>query len=378
MVFVIDSAASVMSGRSHITLPDATRFETAIPASSTFFAQGTRARHMTEQLARRLPAGTEIRIESTVPPNIWVKLPQVPAWIVTPLIVVVRTPPGLGRILPALLVVLGIALAFSLFVAWQLQRPVRAMAEAAEKLATRREAMPLKERGPLELRQLTERFNRMTRDIVQADRERNTMLAGIAHDLKTPLSRLRLRAEMIDDTQVSTGITRDVEAMARIVDQFLIFARGAEADSPSVAVDERLPFLVQPFVEQGYDISVVAHAGTRFKVKATHLERMLNNLLDNAVTYGRAPIVVSTGICAEGWRLSVEDHGNGIPEADLQRIARPFVRLDPARSGNAHCGLGLAIVDKLARQLGGRLLLENRPQGGLKVSVIFTGRDDTA
>lgn len=368
MAFIIKAAAEVHDGKSTLVLPDLVQ---VVPANlshgNVFDPPGAR---LSVELARRLPAGTQLRIERTPPPRIWARLPNHDYWIATPLLAV-RSPPSSSTILPGLAAVLGITIVFALFAAWQLQRPVRDMAAAAEQLATHRIRTPVKERGPLELRQLTERFNRMSHDIVQTDRERNTMLAGIAHDLKTPLARLRLRAEMLDDVQMSEGITRDAESMARIVDQFLLFARGIETDSNPSPVESRLASLAQPFVDQGHEIALDLKAGPTFRLKQTYLERIINNLLDNAVSYGKSPMVIRTLHDANGWQLLVEDSGPGIPPEDLNRIVRPFVRLDPARGGNAHCGLGLAIVDKLTQELGGRVGFSNRPQGGLQVALIF-------
>lgn len=370
MAFIIKAAAEVHDGNSTLTLPDLVQVVPATLAHADVFESGDKSQRLTTELARRLPAGTQIRIERTPPPRIWARLPGHDYWIATP-VLAVRSPPGTSTILPGLAAVLGITVIFALFAAWQLQRPVRDMANAAEQLAKHRLRSPVKERGPFELRQLTERFNRMSHDIVQTDRERNTMLAGIAHDLKTPLARLRLRAEMLDDVQMSDGIVRDAESMARIVDQFLLFARGIEADSTPSPVESRLQALIQPFLDQGYAIDLDLKAGPTFRLKQTYLERIINNLLDNAVTYGKAPLAIRTSHDSSGWRLTVEDSGPGIPAEDMNRIVRPFVRLDPARGGNAHCGLGLAIVDKLTQQLGGRVAFSNRPTGGLQVTLIF-------
>ncbi|MDE2288468.1 MAG: HAMP domain-containing protein [Burkholderiales bacterium] len=378
MAFIFRSAQAVMDGHSHIPLPDSVHFEKALFDGPNAFTPAGQSEHLTQQLAQRLPAGTDLRIEQSTPPRMWAKLPGAKQWISTPIVMVHTPPSALKAILPGVLTVLLITVIFSLLTAWLLQRPVRDMAAAAEKLAIGEDVKPLKERGPRELRQLTERFNRMITDIAQAERERNTMLAGIAHDLKTPLSRLRLRAEIIDDPAVTRGIVRDVESMARIVDQFLLFARGVESLGPPAPVDSRLPYVLQVFADQGHSINTALHAGPHFQLKATHLERIVNNLLDNAVSYGQAPLSVCTARTANGWELAVEDSGPGIPEEDLARIVRPFVRLDPARSGNAHCGLGLAIVDKLAQQLGGKLVLNNRPSGGLRAAVIFPLRDNAA
>ncbi|MDR3399763.1 MAG: ATP-binding protein [Pandoraea sp.] len=377
MAFIIKAAAEVHDGSSTLTLPDLVQVVPVSFAHSDVFEPTSKNARLTTELARRLPAGTQLRVERTPPPRIWARLPGRDYWIATP-VLSVRNPPGTATILPGLAAVLGITVIFALFAAWQLQRPVRDMAAAAEQLATHRIRTQVKERGPLELRQLTERFNRMSHDIVQTDRERNTMLAGIAHDLKTPLARLRLRAEMIDDVQMSEGITRDAESMTRIVDQFLLFARGIEMDSAASPVEARIPSLIAPFLDQGYAIELDLQAGPGFRLRQTYLERIVNNLLDNAVTYGRAPLAIRTSQDASGWRLVIEDSGPGIPNEDINRIVRPFVRLDPARGGNAHCGLGLAIVDKLTQQLGGRVSFSNRATGGLQVTLMFPPDDPGA
>ncbi|VVD63974.1 two-component sensor histidine kinase [Pandoraea eparura] len=374
MAFIIKAAAEVHDGNSTLTLPDLVQVVPISFAHGDVFEPVSKSARLTTELARRLPAGTQLRVERTPPPRIWARLPGRDYWIATP-VLSVRNPPGTATILPGLAAVLGITVIFALFAAWQLQRPVRDMAAAAEQLATHRVRTQVKERGPLELRQLTERFNRMSHDIVQTDRERNTMLAGIAHDLKTPLARLRLRAEMIDDAQMSEGITRDAESMTRIVDQFLLFARGIEMESAASPVEARIPALIAPFLDQGYAIELDLQAGPGFKLRQTYLERIVNNLLDNAVTYGRAPLAIRTSHDASGWRLVIEDSGPGIANEDINRIVRPFVRLDPARGGNAHCGLGLAIVDKLTQQLGGRVSFSNRPTGGLQVTLMFPPED---
>ncbi|VVD89638.1 two-component sensor histidine kinase [Pandoraea horticolens] len=374
MAFIIKAASEVHDGNSTLTLPDLVQVVPVSFAHGDVFEPTSKHARLTTELARRLPAGTQLRVERTPPPRIWARLPGRDYWIATP-VLSVRNPPGTATILPGLAAVLGITVIFALFAAWQLQRPVRDMAAAAEQLATHRVRTQVKERGPLELRQLTERFNRMSQDIVQTDRERNTMLAGIAHDLKTPLARLRLRAEMIDDVQMSEGITRDAESMTRIVDQFLLFARGIEMDSAASPVEARIPSLIAPFLDQGYAIELDLQAGPGFRLRQTYLERIVNNLLDNAVTYGRAPLAIRSSQDAGGWRLVIEDSGPGIPNEDINRIVRPFVRLDPARGGNAHCGLGLAIVDKLTQQLGGRVSFSNRSTGGLQVTLMFPPDD---
>ena len=225
-------------------------------------------------------------------------------------------------------------------------------------------------------------FNRMAADLWATDEERNTMLAGIAHDLKTPLSRLRLRAEMLADQKAGAGIERDVESMSAIVEQFLAYAQSGDSEAREVSVDRHLRGLVQPFAEHGKHVALDLNAGERFRLKPTHLERIVVNLLDNAFAYGAAPVSVRTAADERGFTLTVEDHGAGVPEADIDRVMRPFVRLDPARGGNAHCGLGLAIVDRLVRHLGGELaagpVTPGAPSPGFRVTMRFPFSTATA
>jgi len=373
MAFQLQAFQAVVDGRLHVTLPDLVT-ETAAPPAADTQPPSDKSAELARQLQRRLPAGTQVRLESGPTPRVFVLLPHREKWLAMPLLWV-HAPPSVSAVVPGVMVVLAIAIVFSLFAAWQIQRPVRALAAAAGALARRRQVAPLKERGPYELRQLTDQFNRMAADISAADDERNTMLAGIAHDLKTPLSRLRLRAEMLSDAKAGAGIERDVQSMSSIVEQFLAYAQSGDSEARDVTVDRHLRGLVQPFAEQGKHVALELHAGERFRLKPTHLERIVVNLLDNAFAYGAEPVRVATASDERGFTLLVEDHGAGIPQDAVDRVMRPFVRLDPARGGNAHCGLGLAIVDRLVRHLGGELQIgqaeSSAANPGFRVTMHF-------
>jgi two-component system osmolarity sensor histidine kinase EnvZ len=230
------------------------------------------------------------------------------------------------------------------------------------------------ERGPREQRQLTHGFNQMVREVSQSESDRAVMLAGVAHDLKTPLARLRLRAEMMDDEKTRDGVVRDVDSMAHIVDQFLVFAHDRPDGSEPVAVDQQCERVARAYraVAPGADtVRLKLEAGPGFVLPAATLDRLLSNLLDNAHAYGAPPIVIETRREAKGWVLSVSDHGKGIAPDDLIKASRPFVRLDPARGGSGHSGLGLAIVERLARRAGGECEIGNQVDGGLRVAMTF-------
>ncbi|WP_373379339.1 ATP-binding protein [Cupriavidus nantongensis] len=371
MLFQLDSIERALDARPPAKLPSLV--ETANTADADEHAtapKGGRSRRLVEQFISRLPQGTEIRLEDETTPRIWIKLPSRADWIAMPILWVHNPPPD-NRLVPGVMLVVGVAIVFAVLIAWQIQRPVRDMANAAALLSRQHAVPPLRERGPHELRQLIERFNRMVADLARIDQERNTMLAGIAHDLKTPLARLRLRAEMLADPKAAAGVTRDVDSMAAIVEQFLSFAQTSESTARPVPVDRRVNELAASLAEQERQVVLSLGAGEGFRMIATQLDRIVGNLVDNAYAYGKPPVCIATSRTPDGYMLVVEDQGDGIPDHDKERATLPFVRLDPARGGNAHSGLGLAIVDRLVRQAGGKLNLVNAEGGGLRVEMVF-------
>ncbi|MCO4890143.1 ATP-binding protein [Cupriavidus sp. WGtm5] len=371
MLFQLDSIERALDARPPARLPSLV--ETANTADADEHAtapKGGRSRRLVEQFISRLPQGTEIRLEDETTPRIWIKLPSRADWIAMPILWVHNPPPD-NRLVPGVMLVVGVAIVFAVLIAWQIQRPVRDMANAAALLSRQHAVPPLRERGPHELRQLIERFNRMVADLARIDQERNTMLAGIAHDLKTPLARLRLRAEMLADPKAAAGVTRDVDSMAAIVEQFLSFAQTSESTARPVPVDRRVNELAASLAEQERQVELSLGAGEGFRMIATQLDRIVGNLVDNAYAYGKPPVSIATSRTPDGYMLVVEDRGVGIPDDDKERATLPFVRLDPARGGNAHSGLGLAIVDRLVRQAGGKLNLVNADGGGLRVEMLF-------
>lgn len=371
MLFQLDSIERALDARPPARLPSLV--ETANTADADEHAtapKGGRSRRLVEQFISRLPQGTEIRLEDETTPRIWIKLPDRADWIAMPILWVHNPPPD-NRLVPGVMLVVGVAIVFAVLIAWQIQRPVRDMANAAALLSRQHAVPPLRERGPHELRQLIERFNRMVADLARIDQERNTMLAGIAHDLKTPLARLRLRAEMLADPKAAAGVTRDVDSMAAIVEQFLSFAQTSESTARPVPVDRRVNELAASLAEQERQVVLSLGAGEGFRMIATQLDRIVGNLVDNAYAYGKPPVCIATTRTPDGYMLVVEDQGDGIPDHDKERATLPFVRLDPARGGNAHSGLGLAIVDRLVRQAGGKLNLVNAEGGGLRVEMVF-------
>ncbi|MDR5742320.1 ATP-binding protein [Caballeronia sp. LZ029] len=327
-----------------------------------------------EDLKDRLPDGTDVRLsEPGGPPSVWVHGVKDTGWVVVP-VQPLRPPRSRDRMLVWLALIFSTAVLAALFGAWQLQYPLRSLAQAVGRFGRGQPTPPVPERGPRELRQLTHGFNQMVREVSQTESDRAVMLAGVAHDLKTPLARLRLRAEMMDDKKMRDGVVRDVDSMAHIVDQFLVFAHDRPDGSEPVPVDEQCERIARAYraVSPGAQpIRLKLEAGPAFALPAATLDRLLSNLLDNAHAYGAPPVVIETRREARGWVLSVSDHGKGIAPDDLIKASRPFVRLDPARGGSGHSGLGLAIVERLARRVGGECEIGNRADGGLQVAMTF-------
>jgi two-component system, OmpR family, osmolarity sensor histidine kinase EnvZ len=216
--------------------------------------------------------------------------------------------------------------------------------------------------GSTELRALVQAFNNLALQVTAAAQTRQQLLAGVSHDLRTPLARLRLRAETQCEPEVADALTADLRALERIVDQFLAFVQG---DS-GVAFGEQAPVhqVVRDVVAlyaggpQAVDLlGLDANPLFDRPVADLALQRLLANLIDNAFAYGRPPVTVQLRADAERHciEIAVLDHGEGMSAADFQRARQPFVRLTGARSELGHCGLGLAIVAQMARQLGGSL-----------------------
>ncbi|HXZ10438.1 MAG TPA: ATP-binding protein, partial [Paraburkholderia sp.] len=327
-----------------------------------------------DDVRERMPPGTQVRVGTPgKPPTLWVRAATDRSWIVVP-VQPLRPPRPLDRMVWWLVIIFSAAVLAALFAAWQLQRPLRALANAVARFGRGQPVPPVPERGPRELRQLTHGFNQMVQEVASTENDRAVMLAGVAHDLKTPLARLRLRAEMMEETKLRDGVVRDVDSMAHIVDQFLVFAHDGADRSEPVEVDvqcERVARTYRAVAAGAPAVKTVLKAGPGFLLPAATLDRILSNLLDNAHAYGAPPIVVETARTSTGFTLAVSDNGSGIAAHDLINASRPFVRLDPARGGNGHSGLGLAIVERLVRRAGGEWEIGNHEGRGLRVLMSF-------
>jgi two-component system osmolarity sensor histidine kinase EnvZ len=268
---------------------------------------------------------------------------------------------------------LAIAIIATFSIAWHLNRPLGALARAAARIGRGAVSDPVPESGPREVRGVARAFNEMTERLQRNERERATFLAGISHDLRTPLSRLRLEVEMLDgkaDAQSQRDMVRDLDDMNVIIDQFIDFTR-SEAAEPLASVD--LAQLAHDCAERaarsGAHVVESIGALPPLQLRPLAMRRLIDNLLVNAQRHAGGPIEVRTETRPGEAVLAVLDRGPGIPLAMVDHLKQPFTRLDPARSGQSGAGLGLAIANRVAAIHGGRLDLLPRAGGGLEAKL---------
>ena len=238
---------------------------------------------------------------------------------------------------------------------------------------------PVAESGPSEIRTLARNFNQMNADLGRLDEDRALILAGISHDLRTPLARLRMGIEMVPaDELTRDGMISDVEEMDRTIGQFLDFARAGQTednDSEMLATDitSLLIDLTSQYRRRNVSINAEIALVPPCRVRPQALRRAVGNLIDNALRYAGTTLAIDLTLKVFGTGLLIEiaDRGPGIPEAEIERLKLPFTRLETARSNALGAGLGLAIVDRFARNYGGHLELAARAGGGLVASIFL-------
>ncbi len=272
------------------------------------------------------------------------------------------------RLLVTLLVLFLSVAALAALAVRALTRPLRALAAAAEDLGRDIRRPPLAESGPLEVQRAARAFNTMQQRLIRYIEDRDRILAAVSHDLKTPITRLRLRTELLEDSPLRDKFQADLDEMQRMAQASLDFLRGGDNTEPLAAVDLNalLECLQEEAEDTGREIRIAGAARRPLRCRPLTLKRCLNNLLDNALKYGRrADITVAD--TPECLTLTVHDRGPGIPEPELERVFEPFYRLEGSRSRDTGgAGLGLSIARNIARAHGGELRLRNHPDGGLE------------
>jgi signal transduction histidine kinase len=252
-------------------------------------------------------------------------------------------------------------------------RPLRQLADAADKLDIARAGEPLPEQGSSEVRAATRAFNRMQKRIYEDVRERTGMLAAIAHDLQTPLTRLRLRLEKLPDETLRDKLVGDMQAMQQMLQEGLELARSMDNGEPAqlLDLDSLLDSLCSDAVEAGQQVEYIEHAPVQLQAHPLALRRALSNLLDNAVKYGQRA-EVSLKRDGRQCRITIRDHGPGIHAELLETVFTPFYRIEHSRSRETGgTGLGLSIARNIVLRHNGELTLSNHPAGGLQAEIVL-------
>ncbi len=272
------------------------------------------------------------------------------------------------RLALTLAVLLAAVLALSYIAVRWLTQPLHALADAAEALGKDINRPPLAEHGPTEIRQAARAFNTMQSRLVRFIDDRTRILAAMSHDLKTPITRMRLRADLLDDDELRQRFEGDLKEMETMVTHTLEFMRGMGGQEAPREVDVAalLESLQSDNEAMGRSVQIEGRPLAAYPARVSLLKRCLANLIDNAVLYGEHA-VVRVDDSHVSLALHVLDDGPGIPEEQLEKVFEPFYRLEQSRNrATGGTGLGLAIARNIAHMHGGDIVLRNRPAGGLE------------
>ena len=291
----------------------------------------------------------------------------------------VGPPPGTPAWGPAfvavfLLSALGIA-AVAVFMGRRIAKPMRGLAAAAGSLGRGEAVDDLPEAGPAETRETVHAFNLMRARLDRYVRDRTAMLAAVSHDLRTPITSLRLHAEFVEDAETKAKIVAALDEMQRMTEDALAFIREdmQREETRTVDLHALVDSVAADLLDLGHDIAVADSERVLANCRPAALRRALRNLLENAAVHG-GRVTVRIERDHEESRVVIEDEGPGIPEADLERVFEPFVRLEVSRSRDTGgSGLGLAIARSIVRSHGGDIALGNRAEGGLRATVALPG-----
>ncbi|MFZ4789469.1 MAG: ATP-binding protein [Candidatus Competibacteraceae bacterium] len=272
------------------------------------------------------------------------------------------------RLLLILLVLLVSVAGLAALAVRTLTRPLAALADAATELGRNIRRPALAETGPLEVRRAAQAFNLMQSRLIRYIQDRDRILAAVSHDLKTPITRLRLRTELLEESPLREKFQVDLDEMQHMAQASLDFLRGGETSEPLAALDldALLESLREDAEDAGQDLRIAGTAHQPLRCRPLALKRCLTNLIDNALKYGQqAEMTVIDA--PDRLTLTLRDQGPGIPEVEQERVFEPFYRLESSRSRDTGgAGLGLGIARNIARAHGGELVLRNHPRGGLE------------
>ncbi|NRD72250.1 two-component system sensor histidine kinase EnvZ [Shewanella sp. VB17] len=325
---------------------------------------------LSSQMSELLGGKAEVRITQGDDFEIWIRPPQAPSiWIKVPL--TSFNDYDLSPLTLYLIVIGTLSVAGGWWFARQQNRPLRRLQKAAILVSMGDYPQPLPLKGSTEIIEVTNAFNQMSNSMKQLEQDRALLMAGISHDLRTPLTRIRLASEMMvaEDEYLKEGIIHDIKDMDAIINQFIAYIR---QDQESIREQKQINNLIHEVVQaesnRDSKIEVVLISCPDIPMQAIAVKRILSNLLENAFRYGGGWVKLSSQFDGNRVGFSVEDDGPGIPEDNIQTLFQPFTQGDAAR-GSVGSGLGLAIIKRIVDRHQGEIKLTNRTEGGLHAQV---------
>ena len=330
------------------------------------------------RLNNRLSGDSRVALSRGPIPEIYISLtrpnetevPRHREWLVIPLDRI--DPPVATSLVIWWLAGLALVLLIAAWFSWHITQPITRLVDATDRLAAGKPAR-VEPAGPTEIKRLGERFNAMLEALSQSEATRRTLLAGLPHDLKAPLSRMWLRIEMTEDIALKDGMRKDLQDMQHMVDQFIQYVRGSDPATYHFEKFALNDWIIERVANWNSARTEVVLSNTSAVVlvnaDSVALSRLLDNLISNAVHHGAPPVEITLSTTDDWTLLTVSDHGPGIAPAKRTEALKPFVRLDEARTRTGNVGLGLALAEAIAQAHGGTLSLDQASHGGLEVNV---------
>ncbi len=328
-------------------------------------------RELAHELGAHWHGDIDMRIQRNPDPIVWGRAPgPLELWIGVPLGSLEQAMPPL--LLTVLLSIAGLTVLGAGWVVRQINQPLQRLVAATQRLGQEPATSLLTPEGPEEIQALAHALNQSSAALAQLAQDRTLLLAGISHDLRTPLARLSVALELlVGDEELKTGIRDDITHIDAIIEQFTALARPEQAEPRWLGdLNELIRTVVAASERNGLTVQLQLAELPLTSFQPLALRRALTNLLENARRYGRLPITIASAIERGEIVIRVTDCGEGVPESELERLLLPFTRLDPARA-TFGTGLGLAIVARIAAAHGGRIVLRNQVAGGLEAQVFL-------
>lgn len=366
-------------GREHLTIVEALNAKVRDDGMKIYNQQQAREAGIEQatyyvfwssQMSQYLGGKAEVRVTHGNVLQIWIRPPQAPSvWIRVPLIG--QNVSNLSPLTLYLIVIGALSVAGGWWFARQQNRPLRRLQKAAISVSRGEFPDPLPLKGSSELVEVTNTFNQMAHSMKQLEQDRSLLMAGISHDLRTPLTRIRLASEMMveEDQYLKDGIVNDIEDMDAIISQFIAYIRqDQEANRELGQINKLIQDLVQAEANRVGEIDVILGDCPEALFQELAIKRVLSNLVENAFRYGSGWVRISSQFDGKYIGFSVEDNGPGIEESQIPKFFQPFTQGDIAR-GSVGSGLGLAIIKRIIDRHQGQITLTNRTEGGLKAQV---------